>query len=92
MPKKATCVQPKPEMSEEISVETTEKELWFSNIPEGGFKFTYKADSNQVSNLKIGLGKFKCKILTSKFSLKPILQIDFYEEEHLKILRNGIFR
>ena len=51
MPKRATCVQPKPEISEEISVETTEKEIWFSNIPEGGFKFTYKADSNQVSQL-----------------------------------------
>ena len=49
----ATCVQPKPDMSPEMSVETTERELWFSNIPDGGFHFTYKADSNQISFLQL---------------------------------------
>jgi collagen type II alpha len=53
MIKLATCVQPKPIESTEMSIETTERELWFSKIPEGGFPFTYKADSNQISFLQL---------------------------------------
>ena len=52
MTAKATCVQPKPAMTEEVSIETSEKELWFSAIP-GGYRFTYKADSNQISFLQL---------------------------------------
>lgn len=52
MTKKATCVQPKPMITEEISLESAEKEIWFSSIA-GGFRFTYKADSNQISFLQL---------------------------------------
>lgn len=53
MAKEATCIQPKPSMSEEMTVESSEREVWFSDIPEGGFQLTYKADSNQISFLQI---------------------------------------
>ena len=53
MTKQATCVQPKPTLSAEMSFETTEREIWFSDISEGGFQFTYKADSNQISFLQL---------------------------------------
>jgi collagen type II alpha len=53
MAKQATCIQPKPSVSAEMAVETTERELWFSEIPDGGFQFTYKADSNQISFLQL---------------------------------------
>jgi hypothetical protein len=32
MTKKATCVQPKPAITEETSIETVEKEVWFSRL------------------------------------------------------------
>jgi len=53
MAKQATCIQPKPSVSAEMAVESTERELWFSEIPSGGFQFTYKADSNQISFLQL---------------------------------------
>ena len=39
-------------ITEEISLESAEKEIWFSSIA-GGFRFTYKADSNQISFLQM---------------------------------------
>jgi len=53
MEKMATCIQPKPSASDEMSVESTEREVWFSDIPTGGFSFTYKADSNQIGFLQM---------------------------------------
>ena len=50
----ATCIQPKPTLSEEISVITNDKSVWFSEIPERGFTLTYKADSNQITFLQVG--------------------------------------
>ena len=54
-PQPSTCITPKPSMSQEISYVTSEKEVWFSDIPqeEGGFDITYKADSNQLNFLKM---------------------------------------
>jgi collagen type II alpha len=49
-----TCIQPKPSISDEVSFETQEREVWFTDIPSnGGFSFTYKADSNQISFLQM---------------------------------------
>jgi hypothetical protein len=54
METKATCIQPKPAISEEITHATKEREVWFSDMPEsGGFPFTYKADSNQITFLQM---------------------------------------
>ena len=55
MEEKATCVQPKPSLSEEVTHrhEDGERESWFSDIPEKGFGFTYKADSNQITFLQM---------------------------------------
>jgi len=53
MATKSSCVQPKPVMSDELSITTKEKEVWFSDVPSGGFDLTYKADSNQMSFLQL---------------------------------------
>ena len=54
METKATCITPKPTISGEITHETQERETWFSDIPNnGGFAFTYKADSNQIAFLQM---------------------------------------
>ena len=53
MSSQATCIQPKPDTSAEMAIETSEREIWFSDIQEGGFQFTYKADSNQISFLQL---------------------------------------
>jgi len=51
MEKKATCVQSKPEISEEINIISQEKEIW---IGEGDYyDINYKADSNQLSFLQL---------------------------------------
>jgi hypothetical protein len=54
-PHPATCITPKPSMSNEIAYITSERETWFSDIPreDGGFEITYKADSNQLNFLKM---------------------------------------
>ena len=52
-PTPATCIQPKPDMSDETTVETSERETWFSEIPDHGFDLTYKADSNQITFLQM---------------------------------------
>ncbi len=50
----ATCITPKPSISDEVTMDTSEREVWFSEIPSnGGFAFTYKADSNQISFLQM---------------------------------------
>ena len=49
MDKLATCIYAKPTTSNEVSHITQEREVWFTDIPtNGGFSFTYKADSNQI--------------------------------------------
>lgn len=55
MEKLATCVTPKPSMSEEVVHITQERLTWFSDIPTetGGFQLTYKADSNQITFLQM---------------------------------------
>ena len=50
----ATCITPKPSISDEVTHITSEREVWFSDIPtNGGFSFSYKADSNQISFLQM---------------------------------------
>ena len=42
------------QISDEVTFDTQERETWFSDIPKnGGFAFTYKADSNQISFLQM---------------------------------------
>jgi len=49
----STCVQPKPGVSEEISIKSDEKEMWVGEAPGSPFDFNYKADSNQMSFLQL---------------------------------------
>lgn len=55
MDRLATCVTPKPQVSEVINHITSERMTWFSDIPleTGGFQLTYKADSNQITFLQM---------------------------------------
>lgn len=53
MDAEATCLLPKPTNSEEMSMVTKEREVWFSDMPEGGFALSYKADSNQITFLQM---------------------------------------
>lgn len=57
MATKASCIQPKPSESQEMSIVTQEKTMWFGDVPTGGFDFTYKADSNQMSFLQLLSGR-----------------------------------
>lgn len=50
--KRATCVTPQPKQSSEINYITDEEETWLGEIA-GGFKITYKADSNQIGFLQL---------------------------------------
>jgi hypothetical protein len=38
MSTQATCIQPKPNLSPELSVESADREVWFSDVPDGGFQ------------------------------------------------------
>ena len=59
----ATCIQPKPSMSDEISIRSNEKETWFSDMTQnGGFPLTYKADSNQITFLQMLSSRVSQKI------------------------------
>jgi len=51
MDKKATCVQSKPEISEEINIISQEKEIWVGESDY--YDINYKADSNQLSFLQL---------------------------------------
>ena len=42
---KASLIQPQ--------IKTSEREVWFSDIPNFGFDLTYKADSNQITFLQM---------------------------------------
>jgi len=49
----ATCVQPKPTMSQEITIISPEKEMWIGENPGNAFDINYKADSNQMNFLQM---------------------------------------
>lgn len=49
----ATCVQPKPVLSQVYNIISDEKEMWLSEAPEAPFDMNYKADSNQLSFLQL---------------------------------------
>ncbi len=72
-PTPATCIQPKPDRSGEIDFITREREVWFSDIPaaEGGFRLTYKADSNQITFLQMLSSRVRRK-------LHAVFQIYFF--------------
>lgn len=64
-PHPATCIRAKPEASEEVAFATGQREVWFSDIPqqEGGFRPTYKADSNQITFLQMLSSKASTHLL-----------------------------
>jgi len=62
MEKEATCVQPKPQMSKEISIISEEKEMWLGDDANSYFDINYKADSNQMSFLQLLSAKAEQKI------------------------------
>lgn len=50
MPKKATCIKPQPQRSNNIQYVGDEKEIWLSEV-QNGMKMTYKVDGNQLNHL-----------------------------------------
>jgi len=57
MKNKATCVQPKPAMSDVFNIISDEKEMWLGEAPDTAFDINYKADSNQMSFLQLLSGR-----------------------------------
>lgn len=49
----STCVQPKPAMSQEITIASTETDAWIGDIDTNAFDINYKADSNQMNYLQL---------------------------------------
>jgi len=49
----STCVQPKPAMSEEITIMTSDPEAWVGELDTNAFDINYKADSNQMNFLQL---------------------------------------
>jgi len=53
MPKRATCVRPKPDKTKHVTyLGKPRAEVWFSEM-DSGFQFTYKSDSNQLTFLQL---------------------------------------
>jgi collagen type II alpha len=49
----STCVQAKPAMSHQITISSTETEVWIGDMDTNAFDITYKADSNQMNYLQL---------------------------------------
>lgn len=49
----ATCIQPKPAVSHEISIMSDDKEAWVGDLDTNAFDINYKADSNQMNFLQL---------------------------------------
>ena len=49
----ATCIQPKPATSHEITIMSDDKEAWVGEIDTNAFDINYKADSNQMNFLQL---------------------------------------
>ena len=49
----ATCIQPKPSVSQEITINSDEKEMWLGDLDDNSFDINYKADSNQLNYLQL---------------------------------------
>jgi len=54
MEEKASCIMPKPEMTEEFNwVGRSRGIVWLGETISAGFEFTYKSDGNQMSFLQL---------------------------------------
>merc|ERR1719341_1890588 len=71
----STCVQPKPGVSEEISIKSDEKEMWVGEAPGSPFDFNYKADSNQMSFLQLLSSKAEQTITFNCFNTFAYMNI-----------------
>lgn len=49
----ASCIQPKPVVSHEISIFSDDKEAWVGDLESNAFDINYKADSNQINFLQL---------------------------------------
>ena len=49
----ATCIQPKPAVSHEITIMSDDKEAWVGELDTNAFDINYKADSNQLNYLQL---------------------------------------
>merc|ERR1712192_384666 len=49
----ATCIQPKPAVSHEITIMSDDKEAWVGELDTNAFDINYKADSNQMNFLQL---------------------------------------
>lgn len=49
----STCVQPRPALSQEITITSTESDMWVGEVPNNAFDINYKADSNQMNFLQL---------------------------------------
>lgn len=49
----ASCIQPKPGMSQEITIMSSEDDAWVGELDNNAFDINYKADSNQMNFLQL---------------------------------------
>jgi collagen type II alpha len=49
----ASCIKPRPDTSQDITIVSDEAEMWVGDIEDNGFDINYKADSNQISYLQL---------------------------------------
>jgi len=63
----ASCIQPKPVMSHEISINSDDNDAWVGELDTNAFDINYKADSNQINFLQLASSRaeqtitFHCK-------------------------------
>jgi len=49
----ATCINPKPSLSQAINIISDEREMWVGDYEDNSFDINYKADSNQLDHLQL---------------------------------------
>jgi len=59
----ATCINPKPSMSQAINIKSDEKEMWIGDYEDNTFDINYKADSNQLDHLQLQSARAEQKII-----------------------------
>lgn len=104
MEEKATCVLPRPAISEEYSYVGTGRGIkWLGDDINPGFEFTYKADSNQMGFLQLLSSRasqeltYHCKNSIAVFdarkrSFRNALRIMTSTDQELKARGNNKFR
>ena len=78
----ASCINPKPSMSQAISIISEESDMWVGQYEDNRFDINYKADSNQLDHLQLLSARAEQKITFHSKGLLLRLQQD--QHHHLK--------